>query len=471
MFSGSVDFKGVQSNESFKLLIKFCLKYGVSDHEKLLTILQNIITLTCRTFDEEHIKMIVEMLVSHSEFLDVVLSEFHKCKVGILSLLLTVCEQWPQVMARSHVPILLSSFGATLTESDKIALKLLKMYESASNQTSFHDFKPFLWGKTGANHYSVRSDIEKALLKQPKMRDVLNILQENIVLSTIKYYHLYHSVNRPNNLKENLIYELEFLLPLFSHLLAPENVVQTYHFTKSGALSLSILALSSEHKKMRAAACHVLARFYFHVEARQSGKDNLLWIRLIEAICRGISMTDDLVLNNFASIFLARTALILTQPNHIMYLPLSQYLAAKPALDFSSIPELYTFVYSSDVNYKDHRNFICEILCDGLITENDYTIFFRSMALKLFTELYSSCVCDMEGKLSILDVLISVCRLPTGVKFICTHNAMLEYLFMDLHDILRSTSKKTNIALLCKLIDIFHRISSNLDEALLWEKF
>lgn len=55
----------------------------------------------------------------------------------------------------------------------------------------------------------------------------------------------------------------------------------------SGALSLSVVALSSPNKEIRQAACHILSRFNAQVEARQGGKDNLLWIRYVEAVCRG----------------------------------------------------------------------------------------------------------------------------------------------------------------------------------------
>ncbi|CAG9815879.1 unnamed protein product [Phaedon cochleariae] len=64
-----------------------------------------------------------------------------------------------------------------------------------------------------------------------------------------------------------------------------ENVVS---FGETGALSLTVVGLSSSDKEVRQAACHVLFRFHNHVEARQSGKDNILWIRYVEAVCKAI---------------------------------------------------------------------------------------------------------------------------------------------------------------------------------------
>lgn len=57
-------------------------------------------------------------------------------------------------------------------------------------------------------------------------------------------------------------------------------------FTKSGAMALTVMALGSHDENVRSAAAFVLYRFNHHLEARQTGKDNVLWLRYVEAICR-----------------------------------------------------------------------------------------------------------------------------------------------------------------------------------------
>ena len=162
-------------------------------------------------------------------------------------------------------------------------------------------------------------------------------------------------------------YDLDYFLPLFSHILAPENPITTYKFTKSGALALSLTGFRDD-KNQILATCHILQRFYFHPEARQTGKDNQLWLRFVEAVCKGVAVLDDFKINNFVGVYLARTALVLTQPTEVMYVPLSQYLGAKDALDFSTIPELYTLLHSPHVQSKEHKRFILEVVRDGLKT-------------------------------------------------------------------------------------------------------
>lgn len=328
--------------------------------------------------------------------------------------------------------------------------------EKNAEETCFDNFKPLLWGRAATGHYSVRSDIQSALWRQPKIGDVLNILQDHFVTNTIKHHSLsldLHSSDIEISSDKTLghtTYDLTFLLPLFDQLLAPENAVQTYRFTKSGAISLTIVALGSYSENVRKAACHVLSRFYYHLEARQTGKDNLLWLRFITAVCKGAAVLDNFMLNSFAAIFLARMGLVLTQPGHVMYVPLSQYLGAKSALDFTGIPELYTFLHSSDVNYKDHRNFILEVIRDGLRTEKDFEVALRSMAFKLIMELFNSSVCDLETKRLILEVFKKSCSIFSAVQLLCSSYGFLSWLYC----LTRNITEENMNALLPLLIDI-----------------
>lgn len=454
------DMQNTAKNESLKLYFKFCLKFGVSQQPIFLEALRYLLEILGNNLEKEDGRLILDMLTSHSEFLETVLKEHSETKIEILSLYLVLCKAWPDFMERNFVPLLLASYRGQVNKCDRIILVLLKMFESKPEQTHFYDFKPFLWGKAAATHYSVKHQIERALLRQPKMSDVLDLLQEDLVTSTITNYPLKDNLRSEEsdllNVDDQKSYDLVFMLPLFSQLLAPEQQVQTYKFTRSGALSLTVIGLSSTDKEIRQAACHVLARFHYHVDARQTGKDNLLWIRYVEAVCKGTALLPDFKLNNFAAIYLARMALILTQPNHVMYLPLSQHLTAKSSLDFSTVPELYTFLHSCDVNYKEHRNFTLELLRDGLRTDKDFSDFMRSMAFKLFSELYCSSVSDLDTKLLILDVVKSICDIPLGVKVLCENTSFLTQACTDVLNILRGNSKDG--LLVTKILDVLLKI-------------
>lgn len=76
------------------------------------------------------------------------------------------------------------------------------------------------------------------VLKQPKTSDILDILQEDIVRSTIVNYPLDDTLEQKDYSKEDIprYYDLTFMLPLFSQLLAPEQQIATYKFSRSGII-------------------------------------------------------------------------------------------------------------------------------------------------------------------------------------------------------------------------------------------
>lgn len=276
------------------------------------------------------------------------------------------------------------------------------------------------------------------------MSNIIDNLQESTIHNTAKAYPLNAPLDPDAEINVDLtqVYDHSFILPLFSSLLAPENNVQIYRFCRTGALSLTITALSSDVEETRAAAAYVLFRFYNHLEAQQGGQDKLIFSRLIDAICKGTAVLNELKMNNFSSIFFSRMALILTQPLHTMYLPLSQYLSAKSIPNISGVPELYTFLHSPDVNYKEHRRFILEILRDGLRTEHDLKVALKSMAFKLIMELFNSTVCDMDTKILILEILKKACDINKGARYLCNVHGLMSFLHVTVY---RLTSKDNRL--------------------------
>lgn len=63
------------------------------------------------------------------------------------------------------------------------------------------------------------------------------------------------------------VYDPSFYLPLLAHLLSDNNVVACHKVTQSGALALVLAALGGTRAEIRLAACNVLHRFSFHLEA------------------------------------------------------------------------------------------------------------------------------------------------------------------------------------------------------------
>ena len=115
-----VEVVGLSGSEALRTFCKLCLKHGVGGDGVLVTMLTELVYL-CVV--EEEGKLILEMLLSHSQFLDVVLGDNKKLEV--LGLWKAICTKWPQFMERNHVPILLSAYKGTKAETT--TLFLLKM--------------------------------------------------------------------------------------------------------------------------------------------------------------------------------------------------------------------------------------------------------------------------------------------------------------------------------------------------------
>lgn len=173
------------SGAVFQTFAKLCLKFGLQEKPILVNVLRHLCALTSDQSDIADLGGLFEMAISHSESLNILLSDDEK-KAPLLGLLLAICRRCKSCMVKSHIPIWLSAYEATLSESDQCLLQLLSMYESAN--VGFHAYRPYLWGKAAVAHYSVRSSIESTLWRQPHPREVLELFNENRIIHTIQHF-------------------------------------------------------------------------------------------------------------------------------------------------------------------------------------------------------------------------------------------------------------------------------------------
>lgn len=117
-------FDQVTQNETFQLYNKFCLKFGLSGNPSLLNIIKTFCTLS---LNDEYAELLIDMIISHSDFLEVILNDNKPGKVEVLNLMYILCERCPKIMQKHHISLLLSAYNATWRPSDRIILSLLKL--------------------------------------------------------------------------------------------------------------------------------------------------------------------------------------------------------------------------------------------------------------------------------------------------------------------------------------------------------
>ncbi|CAG9788482.1 unnamed protein product [Diatraea saccharalis] len=337
------DFKKITDSGVWQNFCKAVLKeslkvktasQGSSAGPHLLYLLTRLVKLFY-PIDHEDIISLFDMVTSHSEFLNVMLSHHSSdIKSRLIAFLYTLIQLNKSVMKSQQIPVYLSSYHATRSPCDRLILSILHFYES--NGLPVNEYKPYVFGDSAANHYAVRKSRTSSLWGQPTPNRILNLFEKEIVDRTVRSFpvtqkHEYHYELAPVNacsLKESLhkiskegifkakvvkdnetaikillaktkyekvvgvedmvvfshldedcsIYDPMFLFPLLSHLLAPGSVASCFKLLRSGLLSVAVMALSSECPMMRASAYHVLHRFCLLLETETRHKNDKLFL-------------------------------------------------------------------------------------------------------------------------------------------------------------------------------------------------
>ncbi|XP_043270889.1 nucleolar pre-ribosomal-associated protein 1 [Venturia canescens] len=409
----------LSKNYSWPQFTRFSLKLGLKaskegkKHASLLKTLARVCDVAYKDASEnEYVKTLFDMTTSHSEFVNLILST-QNLKRDLAELILVLIRKNHSTMSSSQIPLYLAAYNATLSETDQFIFLILQHYEA--NKIKFNEYRPYLWGEAAASHYSVRGEADTALWRQPSTSQVLDLFNSDMVEETIKRFPVNRDL-KPSGLSVATakVYDPSFYLPLMSYLLSDNNVVACHKVTQSGALALVFAASGSACVEIRLAAYTVISRFYLHLEATSS-KEKCLWIRLIDAVRNGILDTNsslkDFRPSCLVSTFLARAALVTTQPTNLLYSPIQAFLMAKPALEFNVIPELLQLFQSSDVEHTAHRHWILRVIRDGMKTQVDMDVALKSVVFKMLLDFYSCLLADPITKHLILEIIESTVKI------------------------------------------------------------
>lgn len=105
---------------------------------------------------------------------------------------------------------------------------------------------------------------------------------------------------------------------------------------------------------------------YFNCDFSNTNNQDSLWLHFLDALRRGltgVSGKDEVPrLSSVVTVFLARTALVLTNPAHPLFIPLSQYVLAKPSFQLSTVPEFLPLFNSVDVHLQRYVLFLLDMI-------------------------------------------------------------------------------------------------------------
>ncbi|KAG7471205.1 hypothetical protein MATL_G00121940 [Megalops atlanticus] len=386
------------------------------------------------------LSMIHMMTTSHSLFLPSMLSgqdehrEGPQSKEALVSLLLNLVKKCPTVCNSNHFVVLLGAYGATLSTTDQKLLLLLQEYER--NNISLAEFQSLLWGPAAVEHHKACKSLGKSLWQQPSSEDLLALLSADRMLNTVLHFPQQRRII-PQEAKELLyreeggvdlgnLYDPCFLLPLFSALLRPESVIDCYKFVSSHALGVTVVALSSYDPKVRAAAYQVLGSFYHHLEgARFREKRQLLY--LMDTVKNGIRQ-QNLRLSFLLVTYIAKVAQQMLRPEEHMYMIVNKFLLAHQYLDLKKVPEFFKLFYSFDLEHKVEREWILDVLKEGLADRHCYELCDRQGIFQILLSFYGSPLCDESTQARIMEVLRQAARVTKAAYELIKVHGLLTWI-------------------------------------------
>ncbi|XP_046573263.1 nucleolar pre-ribosomal-associated protein 1-like isoform X3 [Haliotis rubra] len=388
------------------------------------------------------ITMLYEMLMSHSQFMLVMLGEKgQEVKDQMVNLLLTLVETNSECCDPSHYTVLQGTYGATLSQTDQRLLKMMFVYEKHGKGLS--DARPFLWGPKALEHYALRKSLASSLLKQPSMEQIVDAFNVRNMYKSALNFPISRKltpavVMESEEVKATVdVYDPCFVLPLFCGLLRSDSLVDCRKFVSSHCLAYTLTALSSHEPSIRKAAYTVLARYVDHLSGVKF-HERLQVTYLLDTLRNSVQEPNQR-LSCLITLFLARVSRLMLHPDEHMYRQMNNFLLLKPSLDTENVPEFYKLFNSADLQHRKERTWIVSLLADGLREMSDYKTMERRFTFKLLQGFCDSAMSDQFSQVRVLRIVKAACSgRPMAVDLAKNHGILTwisGILMKRLHDV------------------------------------
>uniref|UniRef100_A0A6P4F9J9 Uncharacterized protein LOC108048054 n=1 Tax=Drosophila rhopaloa TaxID=1041015 RepID=A0A6P4F9J9_DRORH len=435
--------------------------------------------------------LLYEMICTHSCCFDHLLGNQSETKTHLLQLMEALARKAPSALQSAHIPVILGSYHAKLSSADRYGLALLEHYERFD--VGLDKFRPFIWGESAVAHYALRAadEDERARLQQQEtnVAQVLALIVRETSEYTIENFPIWRSLHAsqqlpsvefhnpakksqrfgdnqvermveegredfPQDLRRicpkrekvyDTCYDPAFLLPLMMHCFAPESVVWSRWPVQNGLLAVTFCGLSSLDKDMRLAAASCQQRYRAHFELSKF-YERPLWTQAYDNIQAGLSDLRNSWLAQrrthggtprvplIPALFIAHSFNLSTEPTHLLYKRLMMYLRLKQSFNFQTIPDFNVFFYSQEPEHQQYREFIVELLRNGIKCSADLFLLVSTNTFKVLLGYYGSSLATLETNLLLLSVLSTCVKIPGAVKIMLEHVGILPWLVSVIRD-------------------------------------
>lgn len=353
------------------------------------------------------------------------------------------------VNSRDLFSLLLSGYGATLSEIDVQIFHLLHEIESfiGSDCGSIAEMD-YLWGSS-ALKIRREQKLETFLLsnnvvdyetaEERRKRHFRENLPVDPKLCAMTVLHfLGDTTARTGDFSLELHqvpccsvekiqqYDLAFILPFSIHSLLMD-YIEPVEFAGLGLLAVAFVSLSSPDEGIRKLGYEALGRLKNALENHRNNKDGLRLRLLLTYMQNGISEPWQEI-PSLIAIFAAEASFILLDPSNNHYLTISKFLMHSPRVDLKCVPLFHTFFGSSSVHFKADRLWILCLSYAGLNSNDDAQIFRRKYLLELLLSFYASSLSDSDSRILILQIVKKSVRLPKSAYHLVEHCGLVSWL-------------------------------------------
>ncbi|KAG8070074.1 hypothetical protein GUJ93_ZPchr0006g41040 [Zizania palustris] len=334
--------------------------------------------------------------------------------------------------------LLLSVYGATLSETDLEILHLMNEIESSECKTITE--VDHLWGRAAVK-FREELKLEFSTSDSNKMDNAeisdrrRSLFRENIpidsklcVMTALQFCYKRSSrasIYSLDQLRQDnfgnifkisqstdlvRIYDPMFILRFSIHTLLM-GYIEPAEFSRLGLLAITLVSISSPDEDLRKLGYESLGTFKKSLEASQKNKETWQLQLLLTYLQNGISEPWQRIPSVIA-IFAAEASLTLLDSSHTQFATISKFLMHSASVNLQGIPLFPALLRSNDVHFKSDRLWMLQLLYAGSNLADDAKIYKRGSVLELALSFGSSAVSDFEPKLLILQVLKKCVKLP-----------------------------------------------------------
>ncbi|CAM0945583.1 unnamed protein product [Alopecurus aequalis] len=351
--------------------------------------------------------------------------------------------------------LLLSVYGATLSETDLEILHLMNEIESYECKTIAE--VDHLWG-TAAVKYREELKLDYSTSEIHKTENTESngrrraLFRENIPIDsklcvTTVLQFCYKRSSRtsvfsleqlrqdnfcdilkttPRSVDMVQIYDPMFILRFSIHALLM-GYIEPAEFSRVGLLAITLVSISSPDEELRKLGYESLGTFKKSLEASQKSKEKWHLQLLLTYLQNGIFEPWQRI-PSIIAIFAAEASLTLLDSSHTQFNTISKFLMHSASVNLQSIPLFPTLLKSSSVNFKADRLWMLQLLYAGSNLADDATICKRGSVLELSLAFCSSAVSDSESKRLILQVLKKCVKLPVLAQHLVKDCGLLSWI-------------------------------------------